>query len=58
MRRPVDSGSGAFLLLRRVVGVGPRQNGLTWFFPEVLRNSHPLRAGFTGLPGLCGRLPP
>jgi len=23
----------------------------------VLRDSHPLRAGFTGLPGLCGRSP-
>lgn len=39
------------------VGVDPQPNGPTPFSPAVLRDSHPLRAGFTGLPGLCGRSP-
>ena len=56
-RRPVHRGSGAFLLLCCAVGVDPQPNGPTPFSPAVLRDSHPLRAGFTGLPGLCGRSP-
>ena len=40
MHRTVKRGRGAFLLLRQVVGFGPRPNGLTWFFLAVLRKVH------------------